>query len=95
MKNLTIATQPRDYIAIREYPLKDNTLTLEEKGLYAVMFVMSERGIKDLSDFIAISDLSNIDKLLKSLNAKGYIDYNPDYDVVAIPEEPFKEENEI
>lgn len=95
MKNLTIATQPRDYIAIREYPLKDNTLTLEEKGLYAVMFVMSERGIKDLSNFIATSDLSNIDKLLKSLNAKGYIDYNSDYNVVAIPEEPFKEENEI
>lgn len=95
MKNLTVATQPRDYIAIREYPLKDNTLTLEEKGLYAVMFVMSERGIKDTSDFIATSDLPNIKKLLESLNTKGYIDYTPDCDdFVAIPEESFKEENE-
>lgn len=94
MKNLDVRTQPRDYIAIREFPLQDNELTLEEKGLYTVMFVMSEHNITDLSKCISTSDLSNIERLLKSLNAKGYIDYNGNVDgFVGIPEESYKEEN--
>ena len=84
-----------DFIAMRSYVFRDESLTLEEKGLYGVLYTMAQRGQEDVSRYVNINDLDNISDLLKSLNRKGYIEYDGKSDSIAIPESSFKESEKL
>jgi len=83
------------FITMRNYVFRDNTLTLEEKGLYGVLYTAAQREQKDISRYIDNNDMDKMLSLLKSLNKKGYIDYDEETDSIGIPEVSFKEVNEI
>ena len=87
--------QISEFITMRSYIFRDNTLTLEEKGLYGVLYTAAQRGQKDISRYIDNNNMDKVLSLLKSLNKKGYIDYDKETDSIGIPEMSFKEVNEI
>ena len=80
---------------MRSYVFRDTTLTLEEKGLYGVLYTMAQRGKEDISEYINADDLDKTSDLLMSLSRKGYIDYGKESDSIGIPEMSYTEADKI